>query len=90
MVWDKLSNSIKIKIVKQIAMKSNWFKKAGWVYIPVHPMGLLVTIGAIAVNGWFFIAIDRHSHSVSDTLINFFIYFSCVLFWWKWVAEKTS
>ena len=71
-------------------MKSIWFKKTGWVYVPVHPTGLLITIICLALNIWFFIAIDRNAHSVSDTLINFFVYFSCVAFWWKWVAEKTS
>ena len=71
-------------------MKSIWFKKAGWFYVPVHAMGLLVTLGAIILNIWFFIALDRNSHSASDTLIHFFVYFSCVMFWWKWVAEKMS
>lgn len=71
-------------------MKTVWFKKVGWLYVPVHPIGLLVTISAIVLSACFFIAIDRHAHSVSDTLINFFVYLSCVAFWWKWVAEKTS
>ncbi|MBI3720697.1 MAG: hypothetical protein HY252_19120 [Sphingobacteriales bacterium] len=71
-------------------MKSIWFKKAGWMYVPVHPIGLLVTIACLAIDVWFFIVLDRHSHSVSDALINFFVYFSCVAFWWKWIAGKTS
>ncbi|HET9055894.1 MAG TPA: hypothetical protein VFN30_03500 [Chitinophagaceae bacterium] len=71
-------------------MKSLWFKKSGWIYIPVHLIGLLITAGAVAIDIWFFIVIDRNSHSVSDTLINFFVYFSCVAFWWKWLAEKNS
>jgi len=71
-------------------MKTIWFKKIGWMYLPVHFMGLIVSLFAIAFSAWFFFAIDRNSHSVSDTLINFFVYFTCVAFWWKWVAEKTS
>ena len=71
-------------------MKTIWFKKIGWVYLPVHFGGLIITIIAIGITTWFFIAIDGHSHSASDTLINFFVYFSCVVFWWKWIAEKTS
>lgn len=71
-------------------MKSIWFKKTGISYVPVHPMGLLITIGAIVVDIWFFLALDIHSHSVSDTLIHFFVYFSCVAFWWKWIAESMS
>ena len=71
-------------------METTWFKRIGWLYLPTHIIGLLVTLIAIATCVWFFIAIDRNSHSVSDTLINFFVYFSCTAFWWKWVAEKTS
>jgi len=71
-------------------METTWFKKFGWTYIPVHIWGLIITLGVIAADVWFFMAIDRNSHSVSDTLINFFVYFTCTAFWWKWVAEKTS
>ncbi len=71
-------------------METNWFKRTGWIYLPVNALGYVMTIIAITLDVWFFIAIGRNSHSVSDTLINFFIYFSAVTFWWKWVAEKTS
>ncbi len=71
-------------------MKQAWFKKSGWVYLPVHPAGIIITLAALAACAWFFIAVDRHSHSVSDTLINFFVYATCTAFWWKWIAEKTS
>ncbi len=71
-------------------METKWFKKAGWMYFPVNVMGFVITIIAIALDVWFFIANDRNSHSVSDTLISFFMYFSVITFWWKWVANKTS
>lgn len=71
-------------------METTWFKKFGWIYIPVHFMGLIISLGSIVVAVWFFLAIDKNSHSASDTLINFFVYFTCVAFWWKWIAEKTS
>jgi hypothetical protein len=71
-------------------MKTIWFKRTGFLYMPVHLMGALVTLIAAAVSIFFFIAIDRQSHSVSDTLIEFFVYFTCTAFWWKWIAEKTS
>lgn len=71
-------------------MNNIWFKRLGWIYLPVHVIGVFISVGALALNGMFFVAIDRNSHSVSDTLINFFVYFTCVAFWWKWVAEKTS
>ncbi len=71
-------------------MKSTWFKKEGWLYLPVSMAGWMLTIAALAMAVWFFLVIDHNSHSVSDTLINFFVYFTCVAFWWKWIAEKTS
>jgi len=71
-------------------METIWFKRIGWFYLPIHIIGVFVTLIAIATCVWFFIAIDRNSHSVSDTLINFFVYLSCTAFWWKWIADKTS
>ena len=71
-------------------MKSVYFKRFGIFYYPVHAAGWLSTLGAAALCVWFFIAIDRNSHSVSDTLIHFFVYASSVAFWWKWLAEATS
>ena len=66
-----------------------WFKKVGWVYVPIHGMGLLVTLLAVL----FLVPIFRNlpfRHSVSDMLYYLFVYTTCTVFWWKWVAEKTS
>jgi hypothetical protein len=71
-------------------MKTIYFKKWGWVFLPVHAVGFAATLFAIALSIWFFVALDRKSHSASDTLINWFVYVTCVSFWWKWLAEKTS
>ena len=67
-----------------------WFKKSGWVYIPSHFMGVVVTLLAIVFLVPIVIAIDRGSHSVSDELYQLFVYVTCTAFWWKWIAEKTS
>lgn len=53
-------------------------------------MGVLVTLLAIAFLIPVYLAVDRHSHSVSDELYNLFVYTTCTAFWWKWIAEKTS
>lgn len=71
-------------------MNSICFKQPGRGYVPVHAMGLLVTFISLALNVMFFIAIDRNSHSLRDTLIHFFIYFTCVSFCWRWMASKKS
>jgi hypothetical protein len=71
-------------------MKSIWFKKTGWFYLPVHFMGLLVTLGAIIFLAPVYMAIVRNGDSVSDDLYQMFVYTTCTAFWWKWVADKTS
>jgi hypothetical protein len=71
-------------------MKHIWFKKAGWLYIPVHPLGFTVTILAVFFMVPVVMAVVRNGHSVSDDLYQIFVYASCVAFWWKWVAEKMS
>jgi len=71
-------------------MNNIWFKKWGWIYVPIHALGLLVTIMAIVFLVPIFAAIVRNGHSVSDDLYNMFVYTSCTAFWWKWIAEKTS
>ena len=71
-------------------MNNIWFKKAGWLYVPVNAMGFIVTILAIAFMVPVITAITRNGHSVSDDLYHIFVYASCTAFWWKWVAEKTS
>ena len=71
-------------------MKQQWFKKSGGIYLPVHPMGVVVTFMAIVFLIPVYMAIVRNGHSVSDDLYQMFIYTTCTAFWWKWVAEKTS
>jgi uncharacterized membrane protein len=71
-------------------MKTQWFKKVGWVYIPFHAMGFLTTILAVLFLIPVFISVDRNAHSVSDELYQLFVFVTCTAFWWKWIAEKTS
>ena len=71
-------------------MKQVWFKKAGWIYLPVHALGFLVTLLAIIFMVPIVMAVVRNGHSVSDHLYQIFVFATCTAFWWKWVAEKTS
>lgn len=71
-------------------MKQTWFKKLGWVYLPAHPLGYLVTIMAIIFMVPVILAVDRNAHSVTDELYEIFVFATCTAFWWKWVAEKMS
>jgi hypothetical protein len=71
-------------------MKTIWFKQWGWMYLPVHIMGFMVTFLAIAFLVPVYSTIVRNGHSVSDDLYHMFVYTTCTAFWWKWVAQKTS
>ncbi len=71
-------------------MKNLWFKQLGWTYLPVHPLGWLVSIAAVVFLVPVFTAITRNGHSVSDNLYQMFVYTTCTAFWWKWIAGKTS
>lgn len=52
-------------------MKLNWFTRKGIIYRPVSLIGWIILLISAACAIYLFIDIDRHSHSVSDTLINF-------------------
>ena len=71
-------------------MKTIWFKKFGWMYLPISAMGVIVTLLAIIFLIPVYMATIRNGHSVSDDLYQLFVYTTCTAFWWKWVAEKTS
>ena len=49
-------------------MQVKWFKPWGWFYLPVALPGVLVFCLALAFCVHVFIAVDRRSHSVSDTI----------------------
>lgn len=71
-------------------MKHFWFKRLGWLYCPVSWQGIIVVLLAIAFCVNVFVAIDRHSHSASDTLYGVFCYFACTFLLVNWVASNTS
>jgi len=54
---------------------NNWFNKIGWFYVPVSFIRILISFATIAFCVTVFIAIDRISHSVSDTQYGIFPYF---------------
>jgi hypothetical protein len=71
-------------------MNPIWFKRFGWVFLPISFMGMAVTILAATFLVPIFAAIIRNGHSVSDAFYQMFVYTTCTAFWWKWIAEKTS
>jgi hypothetical protein len=71
-------------------MKIHWFKRWGWLYRPVSWEGVVVLVAALSFCVQVFIAVDRNSHSGSDTLYRVFPYFTCCFLLVNWVAGNSS
>jgi hypothetical protein len=71
------------------ANEKTMVRSMGWTYRPISWEGLLTTALAFAFYVQVFIAIDRHSHSVSDTLYGIFPYVVPTLMILHWIAAKT-
>jgi hypothetical protein len=71
-------------------MQSRWFVPFGWLYLPRHAAGWLVTLAALAYVIQVFLAIDAHSHSVTDTLYGVYPHCGVTFLGWEWIARRTS
>jgi hypothetical protein len=71
-------------------MKTQWFKRLGWFYLPISVPGAVLTLLALAFCAQVFWAVDRKSHSASDTLYGVFPYFACAFLLFDWIAGRTS
>ncbi len=71
-------------------MKTIWFKKIGWIYVPITVIGILISLCVVFFCVTVFIAVDRHSHSVSDTLYGIFPFFVSAFTILFWIASNTS
>jgi hypothetical protein len=67
-----------------------WFRPAGLLFMPASAMGGLLCAGAIAFCVNTFFAVDRHSHSVSDTLYGIFPFWAPALLVLVWIADRTG
>lgn len=67
-----------------------WFVPWGWLYRPVTWQGVLLVLLAALFCLHVFVAVDRHSHSVSDTLDGLFPHVASSLVLLNWAASKTS
>ncbi len=71
-------------------MKNQWFKRLGWFYLPVSLPGAIITLAALAFCVQVFVAVDRRSHSASDTLYVVLPYFVCAFLLFDWIASRAS
>ena len=82
-MWHKVNKDIH-------QMKAQWFKRMGWFYVPVSVCGAVICVLAALFCVTVFIAVDRHSHSVSDTVYGVFPFFVCTFLLVDWVGGRTS
>jgi hypothetical protein len=71
-------------------MKTVWFKRVGWFYLPISIAGIFITLADLAFCAQVFLAVDRHSHSASDTLFGVFPFFACAFLLFDWIAGRIS
>ena len=67
-----------------------WFKSWGWIYRPITWQGIVACLFTLVFCVQVFIAVDRNSHSASDTLYGIFPYVVPCLILLNWLASKTS
>lgn len=67
-----------------------WFKPVRWSYLPASWQGVLLYVLMIAFVISAFVAIDRNSHSVSDTLYSLFVFVVCTVAVMHWIASHKS
>ena len=71
-------------------MKVQWFKRLGWFYLPISVPGVVILLAVLAFCIQVFFAIDRKSHSISDTLYGVFPFFTGAFLLLDWIASRTS
>lgn len=71
-------------------MQRCWFQPMGWIHRPVSWQGYFLTVvfTGVVLQAW--LAIDRQSHSVSDTLFGFFPYGVAGFLLFDWICTKCS
>src|SRR5262249_32486824 len=74
---------------KGAPMKADWFKRVGWFYLPKSAPGIAICVLATLFCLTVFRAVDRHSHSVSDTLYGVFPFFTCTFLLLDWICRRT-
>ena len=71
-------------------MKTAWYKRLGWFYVPISVPGAVVWLLAALFCLTVFRAVDRHSHSVSDTFYGVFPFFVCTFLLLDWIGSRTG
>lgn len=67
-----------------------WFRPAGLLFVPASAMGGLLSVGALGFCVNTFLAVDHHSHSVTDTLYGISPFWVPALLVLGWIADRTG
>jgi hypothetical protein len=68
----------------------HWFRSAGPLFMPASIAGWLLCGAALAFCVRVFLVIDRHSHSVSDTLYGIFPFWVPTILVLVFIADRTG
>jgi hypothetical protein len=71
-------------------VNTKWFVRRGWFAIPNSTAGAVVTVLTAAFIVQVFFAVDRSSHSVTDTLYGVFPFAACAFLLLDWIAQRTG
>jgi hypothetical protein len=71
-------------------MKSSLFTRVGWFYFPCSIAGGVLCLLAAAFCATVFVAVDRHSHSASDTLYGIYPFFVTTFLLLDWIARRSG
>ena len=71
-------------------MKKAWFRPWGWIYLPIAWQGWVAVVLTFLFCAQVFVAVDRHSHSVSDSLYGIFPFVVPAVGILGWIASKSS
>lgn len=71
-------------------MKPSLFTRVGWFYLPCSVAGGVLYLPAAAFCATVFVAVDRHSHSASDTLYGCYPFFVTTFLLVDWIAQRLS
>jgi peptidoglycan/LPS O-acetylase OafA/YrhL len=71
-------------------MKTSLFTRVGWFFLPCSVGGGILYLLAGGFCATVFVAVDRHSHSASDTFYGIYPFFVATFLLLDWVARRLS
>lgn len=75
-------------MLERSIMKTQWFRKSGWIYVPSSVIGIILYVLTFIFCITVFTAVDRNSHSNTDTLYGIFPYFVSAFTLLFWIASN--